>query len=272
MDSIIVLSNVNYLRDDKDSMYMRIHVLNCLSKHKKSIGLFAESSIVDLINFVLEGNQEWGENVVPYICQLISNICRNPQILKQILDEDIINDIYHLWLKNKSVDLEDVIKLVAHISSLPLFKSDQIDEEIYTQIFDFFFTNIQEVNKQNLQKVNSSLICILNMSKSDMSLIKAINNSNFMKIAKDIIVEESVWEPSSPFFDTLNIFILILANLILDKKFLSQNLSQFLDFLNIFHQKVESFQCQNLNVNVGFLKILHNLIIVNLGCIQQRVI
>jgi hypothetical protein len=64
----MVLSDVNYLRDDQDSMYMRIHVLNCLSKQKKSISFFEHSSIVDLINFVLEGNQEWGANVVPYIC------------------------------------------------------------------------------------------------------------------------------------------------------------------------------------------------------------
>ncbi|EAR95231.2 hypothetical protein TTHERM_00378950 (macronuclear) [Tetrahymena thermophila SB210] len=264
-ETIQKLADDTYMIQDNDTVYMRIYILMSLSKKPQSRDYFKSSNVVKLIKKFLMNYKDWSLNIVPNCCTLLANISKQPELLKQILDENLINLIFKIWSEKQIISFTDLVRLLAQITSLPLFNSSTLDEQIYPFVFNFLYQQISE-KKPNNSLVNASLLCVLNMTKSDFGLAKAVSQSKTIQLVKTIIQrseQDIQLLQRKSFYNQLMICVLMASNLLIDSEFAQKNKQDILDILNCMHNNVTCTKFMNLQINTGFLKILHNLVIQN---------
>lgn len=70
-------------------------------------------------------------NISQYFCSLLANVSKENLILNSIFEAEILNLIFKLRTQNNNIKLTDIIRLLAHLSSHPLFRP-QIFSDEYT--------------------------------------------------------------------------------------------------------------------------------------------
>ncbi|EGR29575.1 hypothetical protein IMG5_153470 [Ichthyophthirius multifiliis] len=258
------LADHTYMKQDDETVYIRVYILMSLSNKKESQEYFKDSNIVKLIKHIIQEQQKWSHNIIPNCCTILANISLQPNLLKQILEENLINLIFQIWSEKRIISFTDLVKLLAQITSLPQFKSSSLDENIYPFVIDFLYQQISE-QKPNNSLISASLLCVLNMTKNDFGLTQAITQSKIIHLIKQIIqlIKKS-------FYNQLMICVLMVSNLLIDPELSKQNQEEIIEILRCMKNNVIHTKFQNHQINTGFLKILHNLVIQNYSMVKEN--
>ncbi|KAM3134586.1 hypothetical protein pb186bvf_013228 [Paramecium bursaria] len=259
---IVNLADPKYQEQEEESIPLRIYVLNRMSYNPQSLEYFKQSQVVKFLKDKIFIDPQF-INISQYFCSLMANISKENEILNQIFEARILADIFKLRQVNNNIRVTDVIRLLAHLSSHKDFKPQIFTEEIYSNIFD----HLQAVTLQ--EKSDASvyypvLICILNMTKADFGLIKAISRSDIFKFIK--IYLKDIQGPKH----IIILCFLTISNMLIDPSILEQE-SDLLGLIDHFRLQIQCGEEQNDLTNeymiVAFLKVIHNLVL----CHYQKI-
>ena len=129
------LADPDYQTNDNECTPLRVYILNRMSFHQKSLEYFKNSKVVDFLKHRMVNDAQF-INISQYFCSLLANISKENSILNQIFENELLNIIFKMRQLKSSIKLTDIIRLLAHLSSHPLFKPSIFNEEIYSNIFD----------------------------------------------------------------------------------------------------------------------------------------
>lgn len=73
-----------------------------INYYLKSGKYFKYCRVIKLIKHFLERYMDWSINIVPNCCMLLANIAKEPDLLKAILEENLINLIFKIWSEKVS--------------------------------------------------------------------------------------------------------------------------------------------------------------------------
>ncbi|CAD8106012.1 unnamed protein product [Paramecium primaurelia] len=268
LNVIVKLADPDYEMDDEESLPLRVYVLNRMSYNPHSLEYFKQSKIVPFLSEKMQQDLSF-LNISQYFCSLLANISKENEILNQIFEAQILTSIFKLRQQKHNIKLTDIIRLLAHLSSHPSFKPKIFSDEIYANIFD----HLQQVTfseKQDPQICYPVLICILNMTKSDYGLIKAIARSDILNFVKVYIKEQK-----GPQHITILCF-LTLSNMLIDPDILKKE-KDIPSLVNQLRQSIQENEdqldpTQPDYVVVSFLKVMHNMVLQHYSEIEDNLI
>ena len=115
--------------------------------------------------------------------------------------------------------------------------------------------------------MNAILICIINMTRCDFGITQAISNSNFLETLESLITGNEVSVENRE--DRLMLCTIILSNVAIDAKIINAHRPEILNALEYLKNRVNFDDISNPVFDIGYLKLLHNLVIANFDIIKD---